>query len=70
MHADIAAFRRDEALTLPPALDYGTVGGLSTELREALARHRPATLGQAARIAGVTPAALQALLAHLHRPAA
>ena len=70
MHADIAAFRRDEALALPPALDYGTVGGLSTELREALARHRPATLGQAARIAGVTPAALQALLAHLHRPAA
>jgi tRNA uridine 5-carboxymethylaminomethyl modification enzyme len=68
--ADVAAFRRDEALTLPPELDYGAVGGLSHEARERLAEIRPATLGQAARIEGVTPGALTALLAHVRRPRA
>ena len=48
--------------TLPEALDYGAIGGLSAEIREKLTATRPATLGQAARIAGVTPAALVALL--------
>ena len=65
--ADIGAFRRDEALELPPTLDYGLIGGLSNEMRQKLTRTRPATLGQAARIAGVTPAALAALLRHVRR---
>ena len=65
--ADILAFRRDEALALPPGLDFDTVGSLSTEVREKLRRARPATLGAAARISGVTPAALTALLRHVRR---
>jgi tRNA uridine 5-carboxymethylaminomethyl modification enzyme len=66
--ADIEAFRRDEALTLPPELDYGSIGGLSIEMRERLGRAGPRTLGQAARVAGVTPAALTALLRHVRKP--
>ncbi len=65
--ADVEAFRRDENLTLPADLDYAVVGGLSNEVREKLARVRPLTLGQAARIEGVTPGALTALLAHVRR---
>ncbi len=65
--ADVAAFRRDEALALPPDLDYRAVGSLSNEVREKLERVRPATLGHAARIPGVTPAALTALLAHVRK---
>ena len=65
--ADIRAFRRDEALMLPPDLDYRRVGSLSAEIREKLARARPATLGAASRIPGVTPAALTALLRHVRR---
>ena len=65
--ADIQAFRRDEALALPPELDLDAVGSLSTEVREKLRRARPATLGAAARISGVTPAALTALLRHVRR---
>ena len=68
--ADVAAFRRDEDLRLPPELDYGAVGGLSNEVREKLAAIRPLTLGQAARIEGVTPGALTALLAHVRRKVA
>jgi len=64
---DIAAFRRDEELMLPADLDFGAVGGLSTEIRTKLANARPATLGAAGRIPGVTPAALIALLAHVKR---
>ncbi|HEY2708984.1 MAG TPA: tRNA uridine-5-carboxymethylaminomethyl(34) synthesis enzyme MnmG [Caulobacteraceae bacterium] len=67
--ADVEAFRRDEGLTLPPALDYAKVGGLSNEVREKLNEVRPTTLGQAARIEGVTPGALTALLAHVRRAA-
>ncbi len=66
--ADIAAFRRDEALLLPDGIDYGAVGGLSNEVRTRLAAARPATLGQAARMEGVTAGALTALLAHVRRP--
>jgi tRNA uridine 5-carboxymethylaminomethyl modification enzyme len=65
--ADILAFRRDEALDLPSDLDYGTIGALSAECRTKLAAVRPATLGQASRIPGVTPAALTALLRHVRR---
>ena len=64
---DIASFRRDEALILPDSLDYGAVGGLSAEIRGKLAAARPATLGAAARISGVTPAALVALLQYVKR---
>lgn len=67
---DIAAYRRDEALELPADLDYGAVGSLSNEIRQKLAAHRPASLGQAARISGVTPAALVALLRYVRRRAA
>ena len=67
---DIAAFRRDEALLLPADLDYATVGSLSREICDKLAVARPATLGAAARISGVTPAALVALLKHVRRRAA
>jgi tRNA uridine 5-carboxymethylaminomethyl modification enzyme len=63
--ADIVAFRRDENRTLPPCLDYGAVSGLSNEVRQKLERIRPATLGQAARIEGMTPAALTLVLAHV-----
>jgi tRNA uridine 5-carboxymethylaminomethyl modification enzyme len=68
--ADVAAFRGDEDLTLPADLDYAAVGGLSNEAREKLTAVRPLTLGQAARIEGVTPGALTALLAHVRRRAA
>ncbi|NDH60768.1 MAG: tRNA uridine-5-carboxymethylaminomethyl(34) synthesis enzyme MnmG [Alphaproteobacteria bacterium] len=67
---DIGAYRRDEALDLPEGLDYGAVGGLSNEVRQKLQAHRPATLGQAGRISGVTPAALVALLKYVRRRAA
>jgi tRNA uridine 5-carboxymethylaminomethyl modification enzyme len=65
--ADIRALRRDDALALPADLDYATIGSLSTEIRLALSRARPATLGAAARIPGVTPAALASLLRHVKR---
>jgi tRNA uridine 5-carboxymethylaminomethyl modification enzyme len=68
--ADILAFRRDEALSLPADLDYGAVGSLSNEIRGKLSAARPATLGAAARISGVTPAALVALLKYVRRGAA
>lgn len=67
---DIAAYRRDEALELPGDLDYGAVGSLSNEVRQKLQAYKPATLGQAARISGVTPAALIALLKYVRRRAA
>ncbi|MFC3714418.1 tRNA uridine-5-carboxymethylaminomethyl(34) synthesis enzyme MnmG [Sphingoaurantiacus capsulatus] len=66
---DVESFRKDEALRLPGDLDFAAVGGLSNEMIERLARARPSTLGQAARIAGVTPSALTALLAHVKRAA-
>ncbi len=67
---DVAAFRRDEQLELPVALDYQLVSGLSTEVRQKLQAARPATLGAASRLQGVTPAALTALLAHVRKRAA
>jgi tRNA uridine 5-carboxymethylaminomethyl modification enzyme len=66
---DIASFRRDEALLLPPDLDYAAIGSLSREIRDKFALARPATLGAAARISGVTPAALVSLLKHVKRRA-
>jgi tRNA uridine 5-carboxymethylaminomethyl modification enzyme len=66
--ADIKAFRRDEALEIPEDLDFDGLGGLSNEARAKLSEARPATLGAAARISGVTPAALTILLGHVRRP--
>ena len=63
--ADIAAFRRDEAMAVPPDLDFATLPGLSNEIRARMARVRPSTLGQAARIEGMTPTALTLLAAHV-----
>jgi tRNA uridine 5-carboxymethylaminomethyl modification enzyme len=65
--ADIKAFQRDEAVQLPQTLDYSKVGGLSNEAREKLVTARPDTLGQAARIEGMTPGALTAVLAYVKR---
>ncbi len=65
--AAVAAYRRESGIEIPPALDYGAIGGLSNEAREKLEAARPATLAAAGRIAGVTPAALTALLVHLRR---
>ena len=64
---EIARQRRHEERPLPEDMDYDGVRGLSAEVREKLKRHRPATLGQAARIPGVTPAAISLLLVHLKK---
>jgi len=64
---DIEAFRRDEGLRIPDNLEYGKIGGLSNEVRSKLLAARPATLGQASRIEGVTPGALMAVLAHIKK---
>src|SRR2546427_4712116 len=65
--ADIAAYRRDESLELPEGLDYWQLRGLSNEVRQKLNSARPRTIGQAARMDGITPAALTLLAAHLKR---
>jgi tRNA uridine 5-carboxymethylaminomethyl modification enzyme len=64
--ADIRAFRREEAVPLRD-VRFDEIGGLSTEVRDKLARHGPVSLGAAARIQGITPAALAAIAAHLRR---
>jgi tRNA uridine 5-carboxymethylaminomethyl modification enzyme len=56
-----------EHLVLPLDLDYGQVTALSHEVRQKLGKQRPTTLGQAARISGVTPAAISLLLVHLKK---
>ncbi|WP_119679811.1 tRNA uridine-5-carboxymethylaminomethyl(34) synthesis enzyme MnmG [Indioceanicola profundi] len=69
--ADIRAFRRDEDLALPADLDPDAIPSLSAEIRQKLRQVRPATLGAAGRIPGMTPAALTSLLRHVKRkPAA
>ncbi|MDN5862686.1 MAG: tRNA uridine-5-carboxymethylaminomethyl(34) synthesis enzyme MnmG, partial [Salinisphaera sp.] len=66
-HLEIERSRRHEQMPLPRNLDYAAVPGLSSEVREKLAAHCPATLGQAGRIPGVTPAAVSLLLVHLKK---
>jgi tRNA uridine 5-carboxymethylaminomethyl modification enzyme len=63
--AEIRTFRREENMQLDPALDYTAVGGLSGEVREKLTLVRPTSLGVAARIPGMTPAALAAIASHV-----
>jgi tRNA uridine 5-carboxymethylaminomethyl modification enzyme len=65
--AEIERRRAQESTLLPDDFDYFRVRGLSSEVREKLVRYRPATIGQASRISGVTPAALSLLLIHLKR---
>ncbi|MGA2124517.1 MAG: tRNA uridine-5-carboxymethylaminomethyl(34) synthesis enzyme MnmG [Xanthobacteraceae bacterium] len=65
--ADVAAYRRDESLELPPDLDYAQLPGLSAEMQQKLAAVRPRTVGQAGRIDGATPAALTLLAVHVRR---
>jgi len=65
--ADIRAFRKDEALSLPKNIDLEAIGCLSTEIRQKLRQVRPETLGAAARIPGMTPAAVVALLRHVKK---
>jgi tRNA uridine 5-carboxymethylaminomethyl modification enzyme len=67
--ADIRAFRREEELPLG-SIDYALVGGLSAEIRQKLTAQRPASLGAASRIQGMTPAALACILATARRSAA
>jgi len=69
-HEEIARRRVEEDMSLPGDLDYASVRGLSIEVRQKLGVHRPETVGQAARISGVTPAAISLLLVHLKRRAA
>jgi tRNA uridine 5-carboxymethylaminomethyl modification enzyme len=64
---EIARQRRNEETRLPADLDYSRVSGLSNEVRQKLAEIRPATVGQAARVQGVTPAAVSILLVHLKK---
>ena len=65
--ADIEALRKDESVRIPADLDYGAIAGLSAEVRQRLERLRPATLAQALRMEGITPAATMLLLAQLRR---
>ena len=67
---ELRALAANEAIALDPVLDYGAIGGLSREMVERLSKARPETLGQAARIDGVTPAALTAIMVHSRRRAA
>ena len=65
--AENRRYQRYASVPLPEALDYAEIDGLATEVRERLSRVRPATVGQAARLPGVTPAAISLLLIHLRR---
>ena len=66
-HVEIERHRRHEATGLPDNMDYDRVTGLSFEVRHKLKDHRPATIGQASRISGVTPAAISLLLVYLKK---
>jgi tRNA uridine 5-carboxymethylaminomethyl modification enzyme len=64
---DVAKMAQQESTPIPADLDYAGLNGLSIEVRQRLAQHRPQTVGQASRIQGVTPAAVAVLLVHLKR---
>ncbi len=65
---EIARQQRYEDTRLPHNIDYEKVRGLSTEVTQKLLKHRPASIGQASRISGITPAAISLLLVHLRKP--
>lgn len=64
---ECARLEQIESVSIPDSLDYALVRGLSSEVRQKLALHRPQTLGQAGRISGITPAAISLLMVHLKR---
>jgi tRNA uridine 5-carboxymethylaminomethyl modification enzyme len=64
---EVARHESSETTRIPATIDYDAVRGLSIEVRQKLKAHRPETVGQAARISGVTPAAISLLLVHLKR---
>ncbi len=64
---EVARTSRWEGVALPAAMDFGEVRGLSIECAQKLSRHRPASIGQASRIAGITPAAISLLMIHVKR---
>jgi tRNA uridine 5-carboxymethylaminomethyl modification enzyme len=66
-HDEVERREGQDSMPLPADLDYAEVRGLSTEVRQTLSRQRPETVGQAARISGITPAAISLLLVHLRR---
>ena len=63
----VEKLRHMESLRIPDPIDYRTVHGLSNEVREKLSKIRPVSLGQAARISGITPAAIMAIQVHLKK---
>lgn len=65
--SDVHSFKKDESLLLPPNLDYSKIGSLSNEIRQKLDSARPATLGAASRIPGITPASLVAILRYVRK---
>jgi tRNA uridine 5-carboxymethylaminomethyl modification enzyme len=67
--AEVVRHREQEDALIPASLDYALVRGLSSEVRQKLLSHRPLTVGQASRIAGITPAAISLLLVHLKKNA-
>jgi tRNA uridine 5-carboxymethylaminomethyl modification enzyme len=64
---DIERLKKNEETVLPDDLDYQAIKGLSSEVAEKLSHHRPATIGQATRIPGITPAAISILLVYLKK---
>ncbi|KQY97798.1 tRNA uridine 5-carboxymethylaminomethyl modification protein [Pseudolabrys sp. Root1462] len=66
-NADIEAYRRDEGFALPESIDYAALPGLSNEAKQKLIKHQPRTIGHAAKIDGITPAALTLVVAHVKR---
>lgn len=65
--ADIEVFKKDESLKIRDDIDYGSIGGLSREMVFKLSKVKPATIGEASRIPGVTPAAITAILGYLKK---
>lgn len=66
-YEDIAVFKRDENLQIRDDIDYAKIGGLSTEMIQRFSSVKPKTIGEAARIKGVTPAAVTAILGYLKK---
>lgn len=69
-NAEVLRQRSEDSRCIPPEFDPFAVHGLSKEVQQKLAQHRPETVGQASRIQGVTPAAISLLLVHLKRHSA
>ncbi len=66
-NADIAATKRDEDRRIPPEFDFSLLSGLSNELKQKLEKARPVNLAQAAKLDGMTPAAISLLIAYLNK---